>query len=249
MNEQTTRESPQRHHSVWIMKSASDDVPRDCSGGRVWLRGFVDCAQVLELEIDAGSPFDGLTRLRGALNAMPISMGSETNWNVVTSIAAIFGAISARLGVRQHALVRDLMSASSVLDFFTAFDRCIDRLITEGERRGSVLPIPKGPPVKRALACIYRHCQDRNLRIEGVAREVGISRSSLSHLIKAETGSSFMEHLWRTRASNAVYLLQCSHFSIKEISNAVGFSGTTQMDRHCLSIFGRSPRTFRVDRK
>ena len=221
--------------------------PLDFVDARGWLRKFVDRTQVLEVQIDADLPLDGLAPMRAALDALPALLGSEMSSNVMTSVAAILGAVGARLGVREHRLVKDMMSASDPAQFVKVCRCFIDRLSAEKECRGVALPIPKDTPAKRALSCIYQRFQESNLRVEDAAHEVGISPSRLSHLIKAETGFGFMAHLWRTRASHAVDLLMNSRLRIKEISNCVGFSSTTQMDRHFSYIYGRSPRTFRQD--
>jgi AraC-like DNA-binding protein len=84
-----------------------------------------------------------------------------------------------------------------------------------------------------------------DLRLAEIARRVGLSESRCEHLLKDCTGFSFRQHLHWLRVERAKYLLARTALSIKQIAGAVGYSRTSDLDRHFKRAVGLSPGAWR----
>ncbi|MGE3512431.1 MAG: helix-turn-helix domain-containing protein [Vicinamibacterales bacterium] len=100
--------------------------------------------------------------------------------------------------------------------------------------------------VAEALAAIERRYAEPGLRLQHVARELGLSPTHLTHILKRATGRTFGAHLRTRRVSEARALLAQSALSIKEVASRVGFATTSQLDRHFKRSVGRSPSAYRT---
>ena len=65
------------------------------------------------------------------------------------------------------------------------------------------------PRIEEVLHLLSQHMREP-LRIDAIARTVGLSASRLSHLFKQETGSSIVDTLNRMRIRQAALLIE--HF-------------------------------------
>jgi len=101
--------------------------------------------------------------------------------------------------------------------------------------------------VVRAMAAIDERFSDPALRLGDLARELAVSDCRLTQLLKDATGRSFGVHVHEKRVNRARVLLAESTLSVKEIAAHVGYSTTTQLDRHFKKVVGRLPSQYRVE--
>lgn len=100
--------------------------------------------------------------------------------------------------------------------------------------------------VVRAMTAIDERFADPALRLRDLARELAVSDCRLTQLLKDATGRSFLAHVHARRVAHARVLLAESTLSIKEIAARVGYSTTTQLDRHFKKAVRRLPSEYRV---
>lgn len=67
----------------------------------------------------------------------------------------------------------------------------------------------------------------KDLSLEQVATEIGISPYYLSRLFKQESGKTFIEYLTEIRIAQAMLLLKGDTYSIKELAEKVGYTNST----------------------
>ena len=113
-------------------------------------------------------------------------------------------------------------------------DRAVERLPAADAR------------VSRALAEIDRRFADPAFHLRTLARQLAVSDSRLTHLLKQATGQTFGRRLHARRIDEARALLAGSSLSVKEIASRVGYT-TSQLDRHFRKRFNRLPSEFRAD--
>ena len=77
--------------------------------------------------------------------------------------------------------------------------------------------------ILRAREYINDNYTNRDLSLDVVAKQVGISPSYLSRLFKEEMGMSFVDYLKQIRIEKAKYLLINSDISVKDIGYQTGF--------------------------
>lgn len=102
------------------------------------------------------------------------------------------------------------------------------------------------PRVLRTLEAIERRFGDPCLRLRRLAADVALSDCRLTQLVKMATGRSFGSHLHARRVAEARELLASSSLSVKEIAARVGYSATTQLDRHFKRVMRTSPSMYRA---
>lgn len=100
--------------------------------------------------------------------------------------------------------------------------------------------------VVEALSAIERRYGEPGLRLQQVARQLGLSPTHLTQILKRATGQTFGAHLRSRRVIEARALLVQSALSIKEVASRVGFATTSQLDRHFKRSVGRSPSAYRT---
>lgn len=79
-----------------------------------------------------------------------------------------------------------------------------------------------------------------------MAKQVGMSVSTLSRHFKDRTGISPVEYLIRVRLKKAALLLQDQELSISAISDMTGFSDSNYFCRQFRKHFGMSPGKYRI---
>ncbi|WNR43306.1 helix-turn-helix domain-containing protein [Paenibacillus roseipurpureus] len=87
------------------------------------------------------------------------------------------------------------------------------------------------------------------IRIDELAKAVGLSPSRLSHLFKESTGLSIIDSLNRMRIQQAVLLLQDSVRSASEVCYDVGFQNYNHFSNQFRKWYGESPSTFKKTRR
>lgn len=99
--------------------------------------------------------------------------------------------------------------------------------------------------VTRTLSEIDRRYADPRLRLQVLARQLAVSPSHLTHLLKSATGRTFGAHVHERRIAEARTLLADSTLSVKEVASRVGYGTTTQLDRHFKKRVRRLPSEYR----
>ncbi len=157
-----------------------------------------------------------------------------------------------------------------LIDFRQEAEYLLDRMILE-----EVSKKPLGDEmlellVTEFLICVYRRYPERfsalensdfaivlqiqrrfeedfkeNYSLGNIAKEYGISASSLSHKFKDVTGVSVMEYLKLCRIAGAKNYLATTAMSIGEIVEACGFGDASNFSRTFREQNGLSPKEFR----
>ncbi len=89
----------------------------------------------------------------------------------------------------------------------------------------------------------------KEIRIEALAKAVGLSTSRLSHLFKQETGESILEHLNNKRLRQAALLMEHMGRTATEASFDVGFNNYNHFAALFRKSYGVSPRDYSKRRK
>lgn len=78
------------------------------------------------------------------------------------------------------------------------------------------------PQIADALSYIHMH-YDEEIRLNDVARSIGLSAGYLSRVFKTETGYSFTEYIHRVRIDKAKELIASTNLKYYEIAERVGY--------------------------
>lgn len=100
--------------------------------------------------------------------------------------------------------------------------------------------------VARALAEIDRRYADSRFKLQTLARQLAVSPSHLTQLLKTATGRTFGAHVHARRIAQARALLVQTTLSVKEVASRVGYATTTQLDRHFKKGVRRLPSEYRA---
>jgi AraC-like DNA-binding protein len=102
-----------------------------------------------------------------------------------------------------------------------------------------------------ALARVARYCRDhldRRIALADAAAAADLSPTYLAHLLKKETGKSFLDLLTERRMERARELLAHTEARVAEIAAAVGFDDEAYFARRFRQCVGQSPREYRSSR-
>lgn len=124
----------------------------------------------------------------------------------------------------------------------------IDELITEllikkGQMSSHGIRIPSY--VKETRRYIEIHFRE-NLKLDDLARQIGLSKHHMSHEFKNYIGVPVNEYIIRCRISHAKELLRYSDKTINEIADSCGFSNPSYFVRLFKLKEGITPRQYRV---
>jgi len=103
------------------------------------------------------------------------------------------------------------------------------------------------PRIKAALEEMARQHVER-LTADGLAAQLGLSRSRFEHLFKQHTGTTFRHHLRETRLVKARRLLADPGLRVKEVASKRGYATTSDLTRAFRERFGLSPSRYRRSR-
>lgn len=96
------------------------------------------------------------------------------------------------------------------------------------------------------LEYIKENFTSKELSIECVERDCNISRSGIFKILKSTIGKSFTDYVTTLRIDYAKKLLMSENdYSIKEITNIVGYSEQHYFSRVFKSATGKSPKQFK----
>lgn len=99
------------------------------------------------------------------------------------------------------------------------------------------------------VAQVIRYIQDRYhepLRVEDMARYVGLNRSYLSTLFKKYTGLSPIKYLQTFRMTRAAHLLSLTKLPITAIAYSCGYQETESFHKIFKQHTGLSPKQYRI---
>lgn len=140
----------------------------------------------------------------------------------------------------------DLLDAPDHLPFLAPL---IQREITyrllvgpEGDRFRQVITADShARHVSRAIVWLREHFAE-NLRVDSLARKVGMSASTFHHHFKTVTGMSPLQYQKRLRLQEARRLLLAERLDAAEASFRVGYESPSQFSREYRRLFGAPPR-------
>jgi AraC family transcriptional regulator, arabinose operon regulatory protein len=99
------------------------------------------------------------------------------------------------------------------------------------------------PRIEETLFLLAQRMQE-TVRVEELARSVGLSASRLSHLFKENTGESIVEALNRMRIKQAALLLAHTNRNAAEAAHDVGFQNYNHFTRQFRKYIGLTPSEF-----
>ena len=99
------------------------------------------------------------------------------------------------------------------------------------------------PRIEETLYLLAQRMQE-TVRVEELARSVGLSPSRLSHLFKENTGESIVETLNRMRIKQAALLLAHTIRNVTEAAHDVGFQNYNHFTRQFRKYTGLTPSEF-----
>ncbi|MBL8383304.1 MAG: helix-turn-helix transcriptional regulator [Burkholderiales bacterium] len=100
-----------------------------------------------------------------------------------------------------------------------------------------------------AMARVMRHVREHlaeRLSLEDAAAAAFLSPNYLAHLIKKETGRTFVELVTERRMERAQELLVNTESRVSEIAHASGFADEAYFSRRFRQLVGQSPLAFRA---
>jgi AraC-like DNA-binding protein len=102
-----------------------------------------------------------------------------------------------------------------------------------------------------ALSRVVRYVREHlgeSLSLADAAQAAHLSPNYLAHLIKKETGKTFVDIVTERRMEKAQELLCNTALRIQEIAAAVGFEDDAYFARRFKQVHGMSPRAYRVSK-
>jgi len=119
-------------------------------------------------------------------------------------------------------------------------------IIMDEQRIKSDYQNPDGGLVLSVIKYINSHFE-QNLTINEIAKSFNINRSHLFRLFKAKMNISIHEYLSNIRMTNALLLLKKEHYSIKQVSEMVGFQDYPNFLKQFKKKYGVTPKSYRSD--
>jgi transcriptional regulator GlxA family with amidase domain len=127
----------------------------------------------------------------------------------------------------------------------------VDRWREGGEmqsRTPLALSFDGDPRIKASLQFMEQNI-DEKIRVDEVARAVGVSRRQLERLFHEKTGISPGEALSKIRMNKAMFLVERTSRPLIEIALEVGFENSSHFGRKFRKNFGISPIRLRAERR
>jgi len=118
------------------------------------------------------------------------------------------------------------------------------RAYGEREELGGWLGAARNPQIGAALSAIHRQ-PERDWTVDGLARFVGMSRSSFSAKFQRLVGAPPLRYLTSVRMDHAVELLTHSQLNIAAIAEQVGYGSEPAFATAFKRWHGSTPGTFR----
>ncbi|TCO48238.1 AraC-like DNA-binding protein [Kribbella antiqua] len=103
-----------------------------------------------------------------------------------------------------------------------------------------------GAPIAAALRLMRRDPRAR-WTVEGLARQVGMSRTAFAAHFRDSVGEPPLSHLTRVRLSQGAGYLATTSRTIAAIARDVGYDNESSFSKAFKRLYGRSPSTFRTE--
>lgn len=98
---------------------------------------------------------------------------------------------------------------------------------------------------KKAIRCLKNNYHIHSNLLKFVSANTDYSVSSISHSIKKDTSENFSDWVQKLRINGAMELLKATEYSIKTISNMVGYKTLQGFNKVFKKKFGKTPANFR----
>lgn len=105
----------------------------------------------------------------------------------------------------------------------------------------------QGDVGNNAIIYIKENFSSKDLSLNSLAEQLFISQSYLAKMIKQKTGVNFTDYLNKLRIDMSINLLTDVdiHYSIKDISDMVGYNSQHYFSRAFKNYMGLSPNKYR----
>ncbi len=123
--------------------------------------------------------------------------------------------------------------------FFSCLAKANKDNVNDNESRDNIY-------VMQAIRYIQNHYSETTLRIDELARYVGLNRSYLSTLFKKCTGLSPLKYLQTFRLTKAAHLLSMTQLSIASIAFSCGYQEPESFHKVFRQTTGLSPSKYRI---
>lgn len=100
--------------------------------------------------------------------------------------------------------------------------------------------------VSKAVEYVQEHYSDRNITVESVCRELGVSAAYFSTIFKKETGKTFISFLTDYRMEKAVELLMTTSDKTYIIAEKVGYADPNYFSYAFKKQYSMSPSKYRT---
>ncbi|MCC8197862.1 MAG: response regulator [Tannerellaceae bacterium] len=98
--------------------------------------------------------------------------------------------------------------------------------------------------LQNAINYVRKHMESPDMSVEGMSKELGLSRTHLHRKLKALTGQSPVEFIKTIRMKQAAYLLSTGKLSISEVGYKVGYNTPSYFSSSFSSHFGMPPSIY-----
>ena len=161
----------------------------------------------------------------------PIIRGVDISGNIYTALSQVIECFAS---CQQHASQRALID--------TALAHLLVRFAQENQEAISSVHLLLH--VKKALMLLHDRIQE-NVRIDDIAKDIGINSSYLQRIFKQTCGQTMIEYLNTIRVERAKFMLSCTEDPIVDIAVSVGYNSRQHFYHVFSAITGVSPQEYR----
>ncbi|MGC0331737.1 transcriptional regulator GlxA family with amidase domain [Streptomyces sp. SAI-170] len=105
-------------------------------------------------------------------------------------------------------------------------------------------PAPAGAVLEPLLHWLEQHC-DRELTLDDIAHQAGMSTRTLNRRFRDQTGTTPLQWLHRARIRRAQHLLETTSHPVEHIAVRCGFGSPTAFRERFRRVVGTSPLAYR----
>jgi two-component system response regulator YesN len=131
------------------------------------------------------------------------------------------------------------------------YDKFVEKVCSYGRRLTEQVTHLHDEGVSSVIrqAILYmRENHQRKITLEEIAQNCCLSVYHFSHLFKKEVGISFLDYLNKIRIEKALYYLDTTDYTVKQIAVQVGFQDANYFSRMFKKSTGVSPSEYRTAR-
>ena len=193
----------------------------------------------LVLDVDTSTVHELLLEMEDAGEGLPPVWEGTPPLRASRMDGRLLDAVVRFLGAVEEPLDRRILAPAALREvFYLLLRRDQGDLLRLATRRDG-----RSPGVARALHFIHGHLGER-LDIATIAREAGMSPSSLHHTFKSATALTPIQYVKRLRLNRARQLMLDEGCSASEAAFNVGYESPSQFSREFRELFGRPPRRY-----